>query len=302
MSENYGWREFWHRLQHQLQVGLSWMISSLVETSYLALWVLLQWSFERLLALLPVPHNSRWELEALRAIFALSTFIMIMFAIYADLRRAWYEAQNLITETQGSPDTERTQPSKDKLRPLPLDRTRLRRTLTQVFCLVLLVGIVVAGAGLVGAITKTIWGIASYLVTLTIASYLYLSASRLNVPAECVALTKLGHDVRLLWGPLTYYTWPIVENLTVTIPLYTLCLDSEQYQVTIVDGTLVVRIRVCYEISRNGNLSLNVLNAARTTSDSRKHTGRRLLSFHRTSPVKASKGGVQPQIVCRPAR
>jgi hypothetical protein len=172
MEAHHSWREFWHHLQHQLQVGLSWMISSLVETLYLVIWVLMQWSFERLLAWLPVSPDSRWELVVLRAIFALSTFIMIMLSMYADVRRAWYEARNLITEPHIPPDTERTQSDGDKLRPLAPPSARFRRTLITAIYWALLVGLIVGGAGFVGVVTKTTWGVASYLVTLAIATYL----------------------------------------------------------------------------------------------------------------------------------
>jgi hypothetical protein len=214
---------------------------------------------------------------------------MIMLSMYADVRRAWYEARSLITEPHIPSDTERTQSNGDKLRPLAPLSARFRRTLITAIYWALLVGLIVGGAGFVGVVTKTTWGVASYLVTLAIATYLVLAHSRLKVPPECVALTKLGHNPRLLWGPLTYDTWPISENLIGIIPLYTLCLDSERFQVIIVNGMLVVRIRLCYRVSTSGDVGLNVLNVARETLDSGQRTGRSLLSLRRTLPVKTSQ-------------
>jgi len=83
IEENNQWKE----LGNQIQVFMQWSISSIIDSAFLALWVLLQWLLDvKVIQEYKLSSIDFWILFTFQIIFAVSTVIPVIIFIYTDIR------------------------------------------------------------------------------------------------------------------------------------------------------------------------------------------------------------------------
>lgn len=93
MIEN-EWRK---DLKDRLRVFSIQAISSLIDSGFLALWVIVQWAVnEYVVKRLELADIDKWVLSAFQVIFAISTLVPIVVYIYVDTRVMVLRAQRRI--------------------------------------------------------------------------------------------------------------------------------------------------------------------------------------------------------------
>ena len=87
----------WNDLIGELKVFSIWIVSSLIDVGFLALWVSVQWIVnENVIKTFTFSGIDRWILLAFQVIFALSTLAPIVVYIYVDIRVMLLGAQRRI--------------------------------------------------------------------------------------------------------------------------------------------------------------------------------------------------------------
>jgi len=93
MNEN----DWWKDLKDRLKVFSIQAISSLIDSSFLALWVIVQWAVnEYVVNRLQLADIDKWVLSAFQVVFAVSTLAPIVVYIYVDIRVMVLRAQRRI--------------------------------------------------------------------------------------------------------------------------------------------------------------------------------------------------------------
>ena len=83
-------------LQEQAGEFAKQVLTVLIDTVYLVVWVCAQWLTARIIDSLELSGMDRWMLVAFQVVFAISTFVVVGLWIYKDLAVAWYRAKRRI--------------------------------------------------------------------------------------------------------------------------------------------------------------------------------------------------------------
>ena len=77
----------WKELANQVQTFTVFAVSSLLDTTFLALWVFLQWLIDvKVIAAYQLSGIDTWVLLAFQILFAISTLMPVAIFIYTDIR------------------------------------------------------------------------------------------------------------------------------------------------------------------------------------------------------------------------
>jgi hypothetical protein len=82
----------------ELRLFVRWAISSLIDSMFLGLWVVIQWGVSKLIDSFPLFNVDLWVLWCFRIIFACTTLIPIIIYIYEDTMVMIYRAAKRIKE------------------------------------------------------------------------------------------------------------------------------------------------------------------------------------------------------------
>lgn len=95
MERYYNWKE----VGVNFRVYSVWALSSVIDSSYLAVWVVVQWAVnEFIINRLRLTGVDSWVLLVFQIIFAISTLIPIIVYIYVDIRIMIVRAQYAIRQ------------------------------------------------------------------------------------------------------------------------------------------------------------------------------------------------------------
>ena len=84
----------WQELKSELRTFSIWGISSLIDSGFLAIWVLIQWFVnEQVISKLELSGLDGWVLSAFQIIFAISTLAPVAIYTYVDIRIMIMRAQ-----------------------------------------------------------------------------------------------------------------------------------------------------------------------------------------------------------------
>lgn len=87
----------WTQLNAQLKILSKWIISSLIDSGFLAIWVFLQWLVNtKLIANLELSGIDRWVRQVFEVLFAISTLAPVVIYIYVDIRVMLLRARKTI--------------------------------------------------------------------------------------------------------------------------------------------------------------------------------------------------------------
>lgn len=77
----------WAELKDTLRLFTIWMVSSLIDSAFLALWVIVQWLVNnKIIAPLVLTGIDRFEQTIFQILFAISTLAPVAITIYRDIR------------------------------------------------------------------------------------------------------------------------------------------------------------------------------------------------------------------------
>jgi hypothetical protein len=89
--------DWWRDLKERLEVFVTQAASSLIDSGFLALWVIVQWAMnEYVVNRLKLSGIDKWVLLAFQVVFALSTLAPVVMYIYVDIRVMILKAQRRI--------------------------------------------------------------------------------------------------------------------------------------------------------------------------------------------------------------
>jgi hypothetical protein len=83
-------------MQHEAENRLKWILSILIDSLFLVLWVFLAWSIDKVVAFLPIAGIEQWILTAFRTIFDLSTLAAVLLYYYQDIAVMYFKAQKRV--------------------------------------------------------------------------------------------------------------------------------------------------------------------------------------------------------------
>jgi len=93
----------WKDLGVRLKVFTKWTISGLIDSAFLALWVLIQWFVnDKVIANLKLSGVDKWVLLIFQIIFAISTLAPVIVYTYTDIRLMIIQAQKRIRRERKS--------------------------------------------------------------------------------------------------------------------------------------------------------------------------------------------------------
>lgn len=90
-------------LAEKLKTVTTWMGSIILDTLFLALWILLQWGVEKLIGLFPV-HSiiDLILLITLQILFSIATLVPVVLYIWGDLTIMYYQVVSRIEQEKSS--------------------------------------------------------------------------------------------------------------------------------------------------------------------------------------------------------
>jgi hypothetical protein len=80
----------------RLQAELQWAVAVLVDCSFLAFWVFLQWALRKVIATLELTGLEAWVMTVFRRLFEISTLAPILIYIYVDIHVMIIRAKRII--------------------------------------------------------------------------------------------------------------------------------------------------------------------------------------------------------------
>jgi uncharacterized membrane protein YciS (DUF1049 family) len=87
----------WKDLFRELKVFTIWAISGLIDSSFLALWVFVQWLVDQqVITKFQLSGTDQWVFSVFQVLFAVSTLAPVVIYIYVDLRVMLIRAQKRI--------------------------------------------------------------------------------------------------------------------------------------------------------------------------------------------------------------
>ena len=87
----------WKDLFRELKVFTIWAVSGLIDSSFLALWVFVQWLVDqKVITKFQLSGTDQWVFSAFQILFAVSTLAPVVIYIYVDLRVMLIHAQKRI--------------------------------------------------------------------------------------------------------------------------------------------------------------------------------------------------------------
>jgi hypothetical protein len=87
----------WKNVGGELKVFAVWIASSIMDSVFVAIWVLLQWFVsEKVIHGLRLSGVDTWVLGAFQVLFAMSTLVPVVIYIYVDIRIMILRAQQMI--------------------------------------------------------------------------------------------------------------------------------------------------------------------------------------------------------------
>lgn len=86
----------WKDLTRSLKVFTIWGLSGIVDSSYLILWVIIQWISNNLIIQFQLTGIDSWVLSAFQILFAISTLLPIIIFIGLDISIMFLQAKRRI--------------------------------------------------------------------------------------------------------------------------------------------------------------------------------------------------------------
>ncbi len=87
----------WDEIRSRFGTFLKWAITSLIDSAFLAFWVLIQWLVsEYVIKPLQLTGIDRWVLLIAQLLFAVSTIVPIALYIYRDIAIEWIQTRREI--------------------------------------------------------------------------------------------------------------------------------------------------------------------------------------------------------------
>ena len=94
MADTYQWRE----LLEQLKTFTIWLVSSIIDGLFVALWVAIQWLVGLTLNRLELSGIDSWVLRGCQILLAITTLVPVGLYVYVDIRIKWLRAQERIQQ------------------------------------------------------------------------------------------------------------------------------------------------------------------------------------------------------------
>ena len=75
----------WNELRSELRLFFKWTVSGVIDSTFLVLWVFVQWGNQKLIANLQLSGIDKWQLIAFQILFAISTLASVVVYIVTDI-------------------------------------------------------------------------------------------------------------------------------------------------------------------------------------------------------------------------
>ncbi len=86
----------WKELADQLKTFSIWIVSSIIDGIFLALWVLVQWAVNKFIENLELSGIDVWVFHGFQFLLAITTLAPVVLYVYRDVRVKWLRVQKII--------------------------------------------------------------------------------------------------------------------------------------------------------------------------------------------------------------